>query len=101
MRETDSSGGINQNAEPLRDVTTEYEPIAPVHRASSGAANEVSGAIASASSSAACARLSPVSILLNDVSAAQLPTVWNAAAIRQRTAALFKDAMVIWPYPAA
>ena len=39
--------------------------------------------------------------LLNDVSAAHLPTVWNAAAIRHRTAALFKDAMVIWPYPAA
>ena len=31
----------------------------------------------------------------------QLPTVWDEAAIRHRTAALFKDAIVIWPYPAA
>jgi Protein of unknown function (DUF1524) len=31
----------------------------------------------------------------------QLPTIWNEAAIRHRTAELFKDAIVIWPYPAA
>jgi hypothetical protein len=31
----------------------------------------------------------------------QLPVVWDEAAIRHRTAALFKSAIVSWPYPAA